>query len=265
MKVWIDFSGTAPKGETLVRAGVEGVIGYIGLGRESKQIHRPVHDDYVKHGLRIGLVAELGIDDAWAALNDYETGKARAEIALADMKNDCPTAEFICCAADAHASSANQINDAVKYAQGFSAVLGEDFTGFYGFRETSVAVHNSGCCRVHWRCGSEPSLEDKKWVNFWQRNVNNIGRPANGIFDGTKVDFDEVIKELTVALTDADVQKVADAVLGRLVDDQILDPPLSIQNHIRATRADAYNADIQTRGLNSKLDEAISLLRGLTG
>lgn len=202
--VWVDFSGNPPKGQTLVNAGVQGVLGYIGLGRESKQIHRSVHDDYINNGLRLGLVAELGVDDAWATLDDYATGVARAQIALDDMLRDAPKAEFICCAADAHASSQSQITDAVAYAKGFSSVLGFDFSGFYGFSETSRAVHNSGCCRVHWRTGSEPTGSDREWVNFWQRNINNLGRPATGVFNGTLVDFNEVIKELIPMSGEAD-------------------------------------------------------------
>src|SRR5216110_711026 len=183
VNVWIDFSGKPPRGETLAAAGVQGVLGYIGLGREDKQIHRPVHDDYISNGLRVGLVAELGISDAWASADDYTTGILRAQISLDDATRDAPEAEFICCAADAHASSQGQITDAVAYAEGFSSVLGFDFSGFYGFSETSRAVHNSGCCRVHWRAGSEPTGADRDWVNFWQRNINNPGRPATGVFN----------------------------------------------------------------------------------
>lgn len=219
MTVWVDFSGTPPSGKSLVEAGVEGVLGYIGLGRESKQIHRAVHDDYVDHGLRMGLVAELGIDDAWTSQDDYKTGQIRADIALKDAQVDCPTFEFICCAADAHASSAAQINDAVAYAHGFSSILGFSLAGFYGFRETDLAVYNSGACLVHWRAGSEPTGSDREWVNFWQRSINNPGRPATGFIGGTKVDYDEVVKELNPMSGEADrLVRDIDAKLKRIQD-----------------------------------------------
>jgi hypothetical protein len=196
MAIWLDYSGRFPgvaalKAVRITGQPVEGLLRYIGLGGEGKQIHRAEHDALIAAGFRIGLVAELGTGDAWDGLDDYATGRARAQVALDDMRREAPRAEFICCAADAHASSAAQISDAVQYAGGFQSVLGWDFSGFYGFSETSRAVHAAGLCRVHWRCGSKPSIEDQKWVNFWQRNDGAV------VVNGTTCDINETYAPLT--------------------------------------------------------------------
>lgn len=197
MARWADFSGRPPGAAALKAAGFVGVLRYIGLGSEGKQIHRAEWEDYLRHGLLVLLVAELGTNDAWAALDDYATGRARAELALADVRAEAPASVDpgrvrISCAADAHASSAGQISDAVAYSRGFASVLGVGQSGFYGFVETSRAVHDADTVGWHWRCGSEPSELDKRWVNFWQRN-----RPPTAVvINGTTCDINETLAPL---------------------------------------------------------------------
>ncbi len=193
MAQWLDFSDQPPGAAAIKQAGYMGVLRYIGLGSEGKQIHHAEYQDYVDHGLGVLLVAELGVNDAWAALDDYATGVARAQLALADARAEgIPDTVGIACAADAHATSATQIDDAVRYAAGVASVLGRARAGFYGFRETSQAVHAAGVVGWHWRCGSEPSLEDKTWVNFWQRNTP----PQVVVINGTACDINETYAPL---------------------------------------------------------------------
>lgn len=198
MAQWADFSGPPPDAAALKAAGFSGVICYIGLGSEGKQIHAAQYQDYVRNGLQVLLVAELGTGDAWSALDDYATGKARAQLALADARNEgIPDTVGIACAADAHASSAAQISDAVQYARGFAAVLGKQRTGFYGFVETSSAVHAADVVGWHWRCGSEPSTQDKQWVHFWQRNRS----PQAVTVSGTVCDINDALAPLHIGTT----------------------------------------------------------------
>jgi uncharacterized coiled-coil protein SlyX len=205
MAAWLDFSGRPPGAAAIKARGYAGVLRYIGLGNEGKQIHRAEYEDYIRNGLGVLLVAELGTGDAWDALDDYATGRARAMIALEDARREgVPDSVGIACAADAHASSAAQIRDAVQYAAGFASVLGWERTGFYGFSETSQAVHAAGVVGWHWRCGSEPSSEDKKWVNFWQRNRP----PSTVVINGTTCDINEAFAPLQgddMPLTQADL------------------------------------------------------------
>ncbi len=179
MAQWADFSDTPPGAAALLNAGFVGVIRYTGLGGDSKRIHASEYMDYSRNGMPVLLVAELGTSDAWAALDDYATGVVRAQQALADARAEgIPDYVGIACAADAHTTSATQISDAVQYATGFASVLGVARTGFYGFAETSRAVHDAGVVGWHWRCGSAPSAADAQWVNFWQRNDGS--RMVNG-------------------------------------------------------------------------------------
>lgn len=194
--VWGDFSGKPPGVKSLRRAGVLGVIRYTGLGSEGKQIQSAEANEYHDNDYPYGLVAELGTNDAWATADDYRAGRLRAEIALEDMiKTGAVHAKFLSCAADAHASSSNQINDAIAYAAGFCDVVNPVLPGaFYGFSETSRAVHKSvQACKVHWRCGSQPAGDDLSWLNFWQRNINTQAGPARININGTDVDLNEVI------------------------------------------------------------------------
>lgn len=201
MPWYADFSGSPPGASALRAVGFSGVWRYIGLGSEGKQIHAAEYRDYVANGITVALVAELGVDDAWASLNDYQTGQARAQLALDDARREgIPDSVIIACAADAHASSAWQITDAVAYARGFASVLGWERTGFYGFRETSQAVYAAGVCRVHWRAGSEPTAAEKQWVNFWQRN----SPPQLIVVRGTQCDINEVYSFEEISMADSD-------------------------------------------------------------
>jgi hypothetical protein len=192
-----DFSGRPPGAAALRAAGFTVVLRYIGLGSEGKQIHRTEWEDYLRHGILVILIAELGVDDAWASLDDYRTGQARARVALDDLAAECPASVnpdtvLIGCAADAHATSAAQITDAIQYSRGFASVVGLWRAGFYGFRETSTAVHEAGAASWHWRCGSEPTTEEKRWVTFWQRNRTDPGSPARVTINGTDIDVNEI-------------------------------------------------------------------------
>ncbi len=213
-----DFSGRPPGAAALKAAGITVVIRYIGLGSEGKQISTAEWLDYIANGITVLLVAELGINDAWEGLDDYALGAARARLVQTDIANTAPASVnpsgVLCaCAADAHASG-SQISDAVKYAGGFASVLGKPRAGFYGFAETSTAVHDAGVCAWHWRTGSEPSNADKAWVNFWQRNRSDPGNPAVIIINGTQVDVSEMYHLPTLggpfmALTDAQQDAMA--------------------------------------------------------
>ncbi|MFL6144101.1 MAG: glycoside hydrolase domain-containing protein [Labedaea sp.] len=188
----LDFSGRPPGAAAIVAANYRVVIRYIGLGAEGKQISHAEWQDYLDHGVLVLLVAELGVNDAWEGLDDYALGAARARIALADIDATAPPSVDrsrvrIACAADAHASSAAQISDAVRYSAGFASVVGLWRAGFYGFVETSRAVHTAGTAGWHWRCGSKPSTEDQKWVNIWQRNDGPV------VVNGTTCDINDII------------------------------------------------------------------------
>lgn len=213
-----DFSGRPPGAAALKSAGITVVIRYIGPGSEGKQIQTAEWQDYINNGIDTLLVAELGINDAWEGQDDRALGVARARMVEQDIDATAPASvdrsRVLCaCAADAHASG-SQITDAVAYAGGFASVLGKPRSGFYGFSETSTAVHNSGTCAWHWRTGSEPSNTDKTWVNFWQRNRSDPGNPAVIIVNGTEVDVSDVYHIPTIggpfmALTDAQQDTMA--------------------------------------------------------
>jgi hypothetical protein len=171
--VWFDYSAGRPPGAAIRAAGGEGVIRYIGLGSESKQITGPEYLDLVAAGVKVLLVVELDVNDAWGGPydDDRARGRANATIGLnAARARGIPDSVGMAAAADAHAANAQQITDAVAYAQGFADVLGKARTGFYGFFETLNAVHAAGVAGWYWRCGAEPQGPDRAWVNLWQRN-----------------------------------------------------------------------------------------------
>jgi hypothetical protein len=185
MAKWADFSGPPPGAKALKAAGYTGVIRYIGLGSEGKQIHAAEYLDYVREGLDVLLVAELTISDAWAALDDYSTGVARAHLALADARAEgIPDSVPIAWAADSHATT-SQVQDAIKYGRGFQAVLGAR-SGAYGFIETLRGVHAAGVASWYWLAGSKPSAADQAWINFWQHNdrTETVNRTVVDVNDG---------------------------------------------------------------------------------
>lgn len=178
MVQWADFSGRPPGAAALKASGFSGVIRYIGLGSEGKQIHRAEYEDYVHNGVDVLLVAELTISDAWAALDDRATGVARAQLAMTDARAEgIPDSVPIAWAADSHATAA-QVRDAVEYGRGFQAVLGSR-SGAYGFMETLRAVRAAGGASWYWLAGAKPSAADQAWVNIWQRNDST--RTVGGI------------------------------------------------------------------------------------
>lgn len=203
MAKWADFSGHAPGAAPLGAAGFEGVIRYVGEGSLSKRITAMEYQDYSRNSMPVLLVAELGTNDAWSSSNPFADGVARAKDALADARNlGIPDYVGIACAADAHATPA-QVASAVEYARGFASILGQARTGFYGFSETSRAVHDANVVGWHWRCGSAPDAVDAQWVNFWQRNDTTV------TVGGTVCDINE-----TYATLGEDMTPDQDAALG---------------------------------------------------
>lgn len=181
---WADYSGGRPSGAALKAASFGGVLRYVGLGTSGKRINPTEYKDLVASGIQVLLVAELGTGDAWGTSSDddYARGRANAQVALADAHGcDIPDSVGIAAAADAHAANQQQINDAVAYARGFRDVLGLARTGFYGFSETLNAVHNAGVASWFWKCGSIPTADEAKWVNFWQRNAAPTTRVVGGV------------------------------------------------------------------------------------
>jgi glycoside hydrolase-like protein len=188
MARWLDFSGSPPGAATIAANGYVGVLRYIGLGGSWKHIQAAEYQDYVAHGLKVMLVAQGGTDDAWGSADDYAAGRNAAITAVNDARaKGIPDSVHIACAADAHAANQQQIDDCVRYAAGFASVLGRTRSGFYGFSETSQAVHASGSVGWHWRCGTVPSAADQAWVNFWQRNT----APTTVVLNGTTCDINE--------------------------------------------------------------------------
>ena len=184
-ELWADFStppahvtAHRPGAKNLKNAGFTGVIRYIGLGSEAKQIDADEYQDYLRNDMKVLLVAELGITNAFAAANDFATGQARAAAARRDARSiGIPDTVGIACAADQHLNGM-QITDAVAYARGFASVLGKELTGFYGFGESTRAVHDADAVGWYWRTGSRPDETDAAWLTFYQRN--NETREVNG-------------------------------------------------------------------------------------
>jgi len=188
MARWLDFSGSPPGAATIRANGYVGVLRYIGIGGAWKHITAGEYLDYVANGLGVLLVAQAGIDDAWGSADDYGAGRNAAIAAVNHARSlGIPDSVAIACAADAHAGSAQQIQDSVRYAAGFASAMGFTRAGFYGFSETSQAVHAAGAVSWHWRCGSAPSAADMQWVNFWQRNT----APISVVLNGTTCDVNE--------------------------------------------------------------------------
>lgn len=182
---YADYSAGRPSGAALKAAGFSGVIRYIGLGSEGKQLVASEYRDLVATfgAQNVLLVAEAGTGDAWGTDtdDDYARGVANGKIAVADARaQGVPDWVPLACAADAHAQ-AFQIDDVVRYARGFEAAVGKSRCGFYGFSETLAAVHNAGIGSWFWRCGSEPTAAEKQWVNFWQRNAAPTVRTVAGV------------------------------------------------------------------------------------
>lgn len=202
---WADYSGGRPSGAALRAAGFGGAIRYIGLGNEAKQVNAAEYRDLTGSGVQVALVAELGTGDAWGTDtdDDFGRGASYARTALADARaNGIPDLVPIACAADAHAA-AFQIDDVVRYAQGFESVIGKGRTGFYGFQETLSVVHNAGVGSWYWRCGSEPSTAEKTWTNFWQRNAGEVRRTVAGVQCDINEQYHPILEE-DMAFTQAD-------------------------------------------------------------
>lgn len=196
---WADYSAGRPSGKALLAAGFGGVIRYVGLGSASKRITANEYADLTRSGVQVLLAAELATGDAWGANADtvaaYARGKAYAQMALGDARSlGIPDSVGIAACADAHAVSAAQIACCVEYAKGFRDVLGYGRTGFYGFGETSRAVHTAGVASWHWRCGSEPSKAEQQWLHFWQRNK----APTTRIVSGVTCDINEQYNDVAV-------------------------------------------------------------------
>src|SRR5690348_15649807 len=105
---WADYSGGRPSGAALKAAGFGGVIRYIGLGSEGKQLTAAEYRDLVASGVQVLLVAEANTSDAWGTEtdDDFSRGAANARIALADARaQGVPDWVGIACAADAHAAA----------------------------------------------------------------------------------------------------------------------------------------------------------------
>lgn len=182
---YADYSGGRPTGAQLKAAEFSGVIRYIGLGSEGKQLIAAEYRDLVAtFGARhVLLVAEAGTGDAWGTDtdDDYARGVAYGKTAVADARaQGVPDWVPLACAADAHAQ-AFQVDDVVRYARGFEAAVGKARCGFYGFSETLIAVRNAGIGSWYWRCGSEPTATEKQWVNLWQRNTPPTVRSVAGV------------------------------------------------------------------------------------
>lgn len=177
--LWADYSAGRPSGAALRAAGFGGAIRYIGLGSAGKRITAAEYQDLTAAGISVLLVAEYDTNDAWRG---YDTGKANAEIALAEARAlGIPDSVGIAGAADAHASGQAQLDAAVAYARGFGDVLGRSRAGFYGFPEVVNAVRGAGVVSWYWRCGAEPSYGDKLWLHFWQRNAGETLRWVSGV------------------------------------------------------------------------------------
>jgi hypothetical protein len=173
------------------------VIRYIGLGGEGKQLIASEYKDLVTvfGAQNVLIVAEAGTGDAWGTDtdDDYARGVAYGNLSVADARaQGVPDWVPLACAADAHAQ-AFQLDDVVRYARGFEAAVGKPRCGFYGFSETLTAVHSAGIGSWYWRCGSEPTVTEKAWVNFWQRNTAPTVRTVAGVV----CDINEVYHPIT--------------------------------------------------------------------
>ncbi|WP_336156628.1 glycoside hydrolase domain-containing protein [Amycolatopsis sp. VC5-11] len=218
MARWADYSAGRPSGAALRKAGFSGVIRYIGLGSEGKQLVASEYRDLVGEfgAANVLLVAEAGTGDAWGTEtdDDYGRGVAYGRTALSDARaQGVPDWVGLACAADAHAQ-AFQLDDVVRYASGFRDAVGQARCGFYGFSETLAAVHNAGIGSWYWRCGSEPTQVEKQWVNFWQRNRD----PQRITVAGIPCDINEVYRIPTTEDDMPSVNDLLDASVGKRAD-----------------------------------------------
>ncbi|GAB3376166.1 glycoside hydrolase domain-containing protein [Amycolatopsis echigonensis] len=216
MARWADYSAGRPAGDALRRAGFSGVIRYIGLGSEGKQLVASEYRDLVATfgAANVLLVAEAGTGDAWGTEtdDDYARGVAYGRIALADARaQGVPDWVGLACAADAHAQ-AFQLDDVVRYASGFRDVVGQSRCGFYGFSETLAAVRRAGIGSWYWRCGSEPTQAEKQWVNFWQRNRD----PQRITVAGVPCDINEVYRIPNTSTEEDDMSAEAERQIGEI-------------------------------------------------
>jgi hypothetical protein len=200
--LWGDYSGGRPSGDALLRGGFSGVIRYAGMGNAGKRITAAEYKDLVATfgAENVHFVVELGTGDTWGSVTDDDRarGQAYARAGLADLRAaGVPDWVGVAGASDAHATSPWQITDTVEFQQGFIDVLGLARTGHYGFQETQVRVHDAGAATWFWRCGSEPSIEDKKWVNVWQRNPGNRIGPTSVTVSGVAVDVNQVYRPIS--------------------------------------------------------------------
>ncbi|WP_406641328.1 glycoside hydrolase domain-containing protein [Amycolatopsis sp. WGS_07] len=169
---WADYSAGRPSAAALRAAGFDGVIRYAGLGRSSKRLTSTEYRELVGGGVTVALVIELGTDDAWGSRtdDDFARGVSFAQAGLADARGlGLPESTLMACAADKHALDF-QIDDVVRFARGFTSVVGQHRAGFYGFSETLRAVHDAGIVSWYWRCGSQPTAAERTWTHLWQRN-----------------------------------------------------------------------------------------------
>lgn len=197
---WLDYSAGRPGGAALKAAGVTGVLRYLWAGSSSKLITAAEYQDLVANGIRVALVVEQSVDDAWKAVDDYAQGQSWASSARSTARAlGIPDTVPIAAAADAHASG-SQITDAVAYVKGFRDVLGLQRTGIYGFREVVTAVRSAGVASWFWLCGSAPSTSDQTWLHFWQRNDGTT--TVSGVTADINVQYQPLPQEITVDWSD---------------------------------------------------------------
>lgn len=190
MNIWCDYSGGRPSGLSLQRAGVTGVIRYVGIGGMGKRLTRPEYEDLIAHGIIVHGVVER---DTMDANGGYQAGLMNARAAVADIHaiTSGRGLAVVYAANDQQAAT----SQTVAYVQGFSDILGVAYTGAYGFSAQIAAVRKAGFASHFWLAGHPPSLVNMSGeVDLWQRQgtkgqtSDGPATPTTIIIDGVQCD-----------------------------------------------------------------------------
>lgn len=214
----VDYAWSHPGGAALQKAGKKFACRYLSPD-SSKNLTRAEADDLAAHGVWCVVVYEA---TAKRALSGRAAGAADAKTAAAQATAcGMPSSRPIYFAVDFDATEAQQtaIN---AYLDGAASVLGRDRVGIYGGYYPVKRALDAGKAKWAWQTIA--------WSGGQWDPRAVIRQGAQTTINGVSCDLDTALaadygqwtpgktpEEDPVALTDADIAKVADAVVAKLL------------------------------------------------
>lgn len=220
MALLLDYSTGPLAGESIKAAGYAGAIRYIDSPARlsTKHTNPAEYHDHTAAGLIDYLVFERTVDDMLGGFNAGQDNAASAAQGAdyIGYPDDLP----IFMTADRHATAAeNAAHWPVwqQYLDGAASVLGKDRLGAYGFAEALDFA--AGHATWFWQCGSRTVL--RGFTHLYQRNTGTVQ------VAGIDCDVNDILKELTVPLSDDEITRIATRVWHWQLPNPVISTPAS--------------------------------------